>query len=789
MKKINARSTALAVPLTWAVIALSFGYIPALADSNNAADALINAFTSNCSSWGETLSTALFQATSLEDAIKTMKNDPTCQGYYTTILQDVNAQAAALTAAGATNRKTLPGYVEDLQAEILNEQAKGSAKDTTYIASLEQELYAKKIELFKSKFDTDYQRRQQSMAIAANLYRQSSTIMQGLAANAECVGKYPNIAAQIGGQVMQSSSQFANDLAGSTLLATGGIIDNFVKMYRDYGLAKTLKDITDEKFGVGIGCALEGLSSTYCQARDLMRVANANKLLQEKVAACLPPASPFAGVSLVGRDLNDFVKWVQDLDSGSRATSSTHASLKGAAKSLQSRLSILQDSLDGTIYTTLKDLERTGGYDPRDPGKVNKMIGLIKNLEVTILNNINKIEQGQGYTSQSTGPLGDAFARDTRCGVLTYFYTKGLDRVCPTSTTTEACEECIKKKYFGSKDLIPPTIEQLNGTLENLFAEGLKYVTDQNSLVNSNDPQLALAKVSAWREDGRKVEHFLLNAKNYLESLLKDPDPKSLFKTQSVRALVVQALDHVNKAKERLEHPSTKVVNDKTVLDPKSDVTYLSNLLAPINDVYYLPKEILFIANQDINDKVNRGKIDSGLALLIKSTTTDALNEFTKGYVDIEKTTRQAESAQLVAEKNLKTLWKAFDGPIVERLKYLSKSNSTAAKRNLAMFCAQLTLIPGAPKLELPPTILGSIPIIGILAEKEVDLRKYCKGERYKSKYANANIDLDFDALSKLKFEDRECAIHDYFKKAKLEGLKLKQQPEPPTRAPSTATK
>jgi|GEM_PF-3420672 len=724
-----------------------FVSVSARAESYDPTDDLIAAFGGQCSSSGDLTDAALSQSGALKGVISAIKNDTACQSLIP-LANNMETDLAA-TLQNRSEEENLGHNVDDLNAALQVELAKPS-RDLTYIGALQAELASERIQLVRAKQDTSRSLKQKPNVAAQNFYAHSTAFLDGLAASSDCVNKHPNILAQAGAQILKSSADFASGMTGSVLLTAGGAIDHFVQFIRNYEISKAQRGLINARMSHALGCTFEGLASTYCRARDLRLVVEANKNAQTQ-ASCGTVAE---GTNLLSRDLAAFQAFVDSIYAGSPASGAATATEKTGVITLRSGLENLKVTLDGDTSGGEKNYESS--HTPAE--KNNATRALLQKLTNDVIQKMNVNLSVNGGNYSQTGPIGDTFSSDPTCGVLTYYYTRGASQACIRDVSdgfdpSTSCMTCINRK-FPTAGL--PTIAEIKTTSKTILGFGNDYVSRQEGIYKQNNPQLALSTSETYGPNQKSARDFLANATTYLEHLKAEPGGIYSGTGSQMRKTIDNSLDRIKKVQESLD------ASRSGTGDPADTTKNIVGLVAPGSDTNYIPRELSLIVKQDLDTKLAAGKIDPQLSLILELSTSDSLSEFMDSYKGLESIRTQIRDAKRLTRENLDSVGKIFGENINDILQKMTKDaeGSPDAKDDLALFCVQTLLIPAAPKVE------------------GANVTKYCKNTSYKPLDSKSKS-LDFNDLAQKSYDERACSVYDFYRRERLKGLGVQNHSSP----------
>ncbi len=713
------------------------------ADGYDPTNDLFFAFGSRCKGKGPINNQAFNDGAGLKYVIENIRDDNTCKGISGALsdIEALNIPQLLKEKVADNDLEYMSMQANDLDLAIQSE-SKSATPDTDYITALKTELVTTKVNIAKSQKTSNQEKMKRRLETIDNFQKYSNVLFSRLKQSDQCLTKNPNLSAQIGAQVLGLSSTLASGMVGSLMLATGNMIDNFVSFFRERNIGNKIRGITNNRIGEAIGCSFEALGYTYCQARDVETVINFNKNKTENKAT---NPSWLDGVGIIGQDVQSYMDWVTQIDSGAPAGTTGRASDKKSALSLQNDLRSAKIDLDGILNTA----KRTVAQSPNKSDALRKAL----NDMALKMQPKNTYDSNSGTNTQS-GPFLSLFSSDTSCGPYIYLYSKGADRVRKDNGTV-SCTTYVASQY--------PTLPDINTevglTIDSLVAEATQNVNIDLSQVNESNPNLVLSKVDSKSQNRRSAREFLNSAVAYLDNLLKDTNSIAKKKNQKdliekTRSQILNALTII----EKIDEPAEQIAQNghRQPADPAKKIADLAKELIPQGDTFAVPKALSEIINQDIDQKISLGQIDDNLAALMQLSSNDSLGELIKFYIGLEAAKTQSRSAKELSKSNLTALGSIFSENLEGRMEKLSKDSKDDpdAKDSLALLCMQSLAVPDSPKIG------------------DVDVGKYCSGKTYSSIYEKSGIKMDYNDLSKKGYPEKACAVYDFYRKSYLYGLK-----------------
>ncbi|MGE4233461.1 MAG: hypothetical protein AB7F43_09050 [Bacteriovoracia bacterium] len=712
-------------------------------------DDMLAAFGQNCSMYGELTSKALTQTEALKGVLKSIRDDSDCKGI-ASALDSLNASINPdLFLTSNLHEKIYEqnkSVASELELALNQELSLGSAGDPNYILALQTELATRRIELHDQRRQPYLDRYAGKLETIKSFQLYSVQLFEALKSSSKCTSKYPNLVAQIGAQVLGLSSGFSSSgLVGTAMLATGVALDHFFEFLRDYGIQRSVNKLVRTRKTIALGCMLEGLARTWCEARDLQKVIRTNKSMNSDINL----APEWSGVDLVARDLISFQRWAVQLTAGSQASSVAQAQEKKEGADLENAAKKMTYDLQAVVATA--KLTLASDVDK----KINRK-SLLQETYASLDNVIQRFVRTVSWEGGSEiitkGPLYSLFIEDVHCGPLVYLYSAGQERKC--SVPIRDGESCLLTCIASSPYALPTTnddkaIEDINSrfasldsTVRNLLGLSALEVARKVALVKENNSQLVLAETMTQSENNRTTVDFFKNAKKYLERVIQEePDLYQI----PLKGTVDKALRRVSAALERIQNPSES---------PDSDLLELASILTPKGDAFDLSREISLIVKQDIDHRLRMHKLDRALSAIMLLSNSDGLGQLLRNYVGFDAADAQAAAAQSIAHESLDIAGEFFKEDLIEILKDLetkAKTNSHNARQVLALACMRTLLIPSFNRWE----------------EKE-DVLSICKNRSYYSVHDTAKLELNFNSLHNRFMEYRVCSVYDFFRKSRM---------------------
>lgn len=717
-------------------------------------DDLMFAFGSRCKGRGPINSVSSRDGASLKHIIDGIKDDSACKGVAGALkdIESLNISQVLRDRVAENDFDYLSTQSSDLELAIATE-SKNTTVDTDYLIALKTELVKTKINIVKSRKLANQERTKTRLKTVENVQSYSSLLFSRLQQSDKCLVDKPNLAAEIGAQVLAIGSTLSSGLVGSLLLATGNIIDNFVSFFRNRNISNKMKVITNNRIGEAIGCSFEGLAYTYCQARDVDTIVKFNKNRTQN-----PPNAPswLDGVGVIGESGAAYTEWINRVDSGTAPTTLGRASDKKVGILLGTDLKVAKTDLEGLLNSSKRIVEQSS--DKAD-ATASALIALATKISQSC-NSFNQCSPG--------GPFAGTFSSDPSCGALVYLYSKGTEKGRKGDLNKTTCVGYVNDNFPN-----PPDIDtEVGPIIDKLIEATTKTVNITVSQSNESNPDKVIAQLEDVR-DGHTAKQFLTSALAYLDNLLEDKT--SISRNQNQRDLILKTKAQITNtfailARTKEVDPANPTGKKITVLASKKLADVASELTLGGNDSNAVPAALKVIIDQDIEQRISVGQIDDNLAALMHLSSTDGLGELLRYNNGLDAAKDQARNARTASKKNLEAMANVFSENLSVQFEKLNKESKTDrdAADSLGLLCMQSLSVPDAPKVG------------------EMDVSKYCSGRTYQGIYEKPELKMDYNELSKKPFEERTCAVYDFYRKSYLYGLKGKRPATTSGKAVST---
>lgn len=700
-------------------------------------DDMFGVFGSRCESYsGPLVHTALSQAGQFRGIIESIKDDKACQGISSALLpiEMMLADNLSKPTAAEIEVRRLRAQIQDVEILLASELA-ASGSDPNYIDRIKDLLYTKKLEMVSEQSRSSYEKETIRRNSIDTFRVYTNSLLAHLGQNLTCLNNHPNLIAQIGAQLLATSSSFVAGATGSALLATGAILDSFVSFLRNLKYSRHIRALNQSRLNAAIHCAIESLSATYCQARDVESVVDFN--LQYRLRP-KPNDLSWKGLELVASELPAFNSWANRLNSGSLVSSEAQANERKEAKSLELNFLGYQYDIEAEFSRNERKNGDSGGSDTDREILIDALTSILRGGIVSVTHTSTSM-------TEKPGPFFSSFVTDRSCGPVTFLYTAGKQRVCETNDKdSENCKACARKLVNGTV----PKYGDLKGALTKLMAEATAFVASEVALVNETNHQLVLTESTRQKINRKSALDFIRGGIKYLQYLVDNPESHP---GEPLLSSIRNALARLQQGEQILKNPTP---------DPKKDVTELTKIFVPSSDVFYVANEFREIVRQLLDKKINEGKLDENLAHVLQLSSGDSLSTVIENAFGVTGAKMQVNNAQQITLDTLTVMADLFSENVTEALEEVKPErfeNIIKYENALSVHCVRSLLAPQSP------VINGK------------DLRTICQNRVLYDAYPQSGIQVSYNDYSKpgIPIPKRICLLYDFFRKSRVYEMSL----------------
>jgi len=717
-------------------------------------DDLIGAFGAQCRSIDQYTMQALSQSTALMNIVESMKNDTSCDSIRTALMNSQNAgqQVASLLA---------PKVASDTSAETDRQlgqllAAYQAETDTTLKSDMATNLASLQVQSIMLKGGAESQRRQLLYSGMGQLATYNDNLFSALNAGTECLQKRPGLVLQIAAQALSMSSNFVSMPLSPAVLGAGLIIDHLVTYLKNYKFQKVLTHINNARIGIAVGCAMESIASTYCEARDAENLISSYRPIKGTDPLA---TADWAGYRILNRDMGQFTSWVERIAAGSPATNTAQTDAKSQGDLLDAGLRIAKQRLPSVVQTGKVKLANLTSTDPTQLKALQIIVlrGVIKDLISGISAFV--LSSNSSYSSSSSSglisfsPFYNLFLFDLVCGPQTYLYEGTLVAQPAALIQQGSCS----KTYLDTE---VPAIKDIEARVKNLLVQASASVASEVRLYRENDPFDVLAKSELEGPALGSAQTIIQRMLDYLNGL----------EGQYPNLIPPDTHDMIEDTKTRLGNSSVKLAKVGLQEGGKQDlVAAIRDQLAPEQDEFYIANRFRDVVNWELSQKVKNGTLESVISNIIQLSTSDQVGALdTTGSVDLDHMQQtDIPTAQSLTIGNLESVDAIFGGTLNDHFESLEKEfkklNAASLSRSITLLCMQATVLPDGLKSKMA-------------------LARYCQGRkmvsnitapRSQARLANGPpIELSFDDVMSKPFDERVCKYYDFQRKSRLASLK-----------------
>ncbi len=691
------------------------------AESNDPTNDMLQLFGGKCLTSGPNAQTAQNQANNLVGVVESLRANTKCNGISAALTNFQNATEEFNAYKKNAAVAELEGSVSDIELAIASEKKGGN--DATYLASLNVELARSRIDLISKKRSQDYKSSAGKNDAIKNVDAYVKALLTQLSTAKECPERQ-NVSGQLAGHIMALSSNIVAGPTASFLLFGSSILESALNYFRNSGLSEAIKTVALAKRSEAVGCSLENIAHTYCQARDVSNLVDA----QTEANVCVDCLTN-KGLKILSKDLSAFIEWANRLSSGSAAHTNGQAMEKKEAIRLDAKFRLIRTDL----LTKLATNERT--YNETPPAEQKKALTVAADdIAKFIANNIAQMDCSTGSCAEAPGIFSQDFTTDPKCGAHAYLFTNGQQDSCKKTTESESCLACVTRMGFA-----PQPFDKMQKTVNDLLIGSKARIDKEVSRSIETDHLLVLAKLNSPVGVGNKTaKEFLENTVAYFDDRLKDP--KSILKQNP------PLLQAITKSKADILE-ALKTLSTGTNFN-ESDLAKISNLIIPANDIFHIGNNLNELVQQEFAEKAKQSNAKPDeMKWLIEYSINETMDQLMAIYGNADNISSQSDLTKSMTIATLNSMGKLFSSTMSERITQLQGEKTP---RLSALYCIRTALIPDLAKNE--------------------ELKNSCKGQVYTSKEPGAGaISMNYDTIvAEADDNKRICSIYDFTRKVSL---------------------
>lgn len=641
----------------------------ALADSSVL---LMNAFGDQCYSIGEHSIQSNRQAHDLRAAIEAVRSDRVrCSGVVSAFDAFQNSVQAYNGMDRASYIASLEGNIQDLSAALLQEKQLGASADASYIIELQRSLSDHRLDLINARQSQDISQRPVQIAALQNIYSYSRGLMNAIQQNGPCIEGHPALAGQVGAQLVSLAGNFSSSLVAGGIVAGASLINQLITFLSNRGLDKELRNLADSSRTNAIGCAIEGVSRSFCQARDYISIVQA----ETTGTVCDSCEKQEKGLQVLRTELEAYSEWVRRLSAGSPAATQGQASDRNQANLLQEKSDSFNNTIDAILSEGARDIEESSDKMLARQALASSISSAIAAASVQ--------SQSCGATgcTLSTGFLGRLFPTDPTCGPFAFVYSQGTSRTCP-KTPGEECSQCILRSF----PTIPDT-DQMRTVVDKIKLEGQREVARLRQRYIETNPLAAISEADTRGANNKSARDFLVNSKAYFESRLGDPE--------SATALPGALKQEVTEARDRIDR-ALAILNKSTGFT-SSDVSSLSQELIPANTLFFISDTLNRLVQREYAKSLSQASgVNPAVAAMVQFSVRETVGQLLAQYRNPTQAEAQAETAQAQSLSTLGSISQVFGSQLEAAITELAASgrSPTLLAVNCLRYAALTSQVP-----------------------------------------------------------------------------------------------
>ncbi len=724
----------------------------ALTQSDQLADTLeLLEATEACDAMASSTNTLLSSIQSLESLNQSETNIEKLNTKLTGFEEQLEIEKANLIATHIQNFTIInPGAT---QSQI-DASVAGFVPSSNLLSDLELRVNELKLDLFSGQLDSGFAQNSQELRndkiklIGSNI----NSLLGAISTSNSCTNSNESIAPAIISNVLGVASTALTGVAGIAVGISAKLLAGSRDLIRNMKYKSARRRIDIEKMKEAIPCSFQGITETYCKARDTKNLIDfyaENELNTECIGGECDLLK--TGISLLSKKTSVLNSWVNLILSGA---SPRNEGLLGPYRSaiyLRAAFDDVKQVLEGMINGARYQLSLPG------VDAVSVKRELMEKLAKKVSDNTQETERRSGST-----PFSRFFQKDPRCGAWAYFFKPNLDpsnaedRTLGISSDLD-CGENARSEYSAAIDVsvLQERIKVMNEETSKTVAFEIQLVSEENT---SNILMKYNAKDNIFKTSPRifvkKALSYYGKFEKYIEDKALDRPllvslitraKKQLLKTQKIvyaQNCTDLDSDSLNNTTASLSKEQELRRNENCDLNAEK-LANLSLTLAPNQQVLSVENSLRSIFREHVEMVKDSGDItDESILLILNSSSEDGSNILVRNSLNTQQVYEDAMTAMSITHGNLQNFWKNFSKSIVRVLKKIKEDKNSFL---LGKICVSAAIAP-------------------ITKSQKRKIEKYCAGSVYKSTSRQIK-DIKYNDIVNLEFEDKACDLYNFKRK------------------------
>lgn len=705
----------------------------------DAAQSLLNTFSSGCKSYGPWADTALVHSKGLMSAVQELQAKEECRGLSNALsnAQDLSAEIQKLRGDPLKTQ-----YKQDQETKRLLLLELQSSQDPNYQQALIPLIAQADTHLAQAS--AAYSQQSPNGRVTDGL-TQVSKYLKGLLEDqslGRCITLYPELGVQIGVQALAVGGSFLTPAAGAATSMVGSLLSGIMTFLRRYAFDQAIYKIETGQMALALTCALETMENTYCSADDRYRLARLNA---ESYYQQWAPKNFWRGLDLWSNRLPALLKWISKISTGAKPSDPSSADRQNKVWDRLNQLAGIERSVQGQIATTYQLI----ALSPADSEKI------IRRALGTIEDNMGFYLNGPPPST----PVKDVYP--TRTHVLYTLVGIPLTpaECTPGSSSGPSCKD---------EQTIPLPVEGFLGVekgSQRIFDSVRRLLSSDLHLVIDLDPLGLLAEATQRSTLGKTsplevmqdLVLFLDQSEAYLQLDNSKNNKLELALIADTKATLTRVIDSITNAK-------------GTVADGQRLISDLFENLQLIHGVDFIADRLYRHIKWNFNLRIERGDVPKNIRDILMAGGSDAAIAFDfSAQGGLDNLLGDVVNSHVVTQQNLKNFISYYSRGFNKVMKRLRKN---AVRANEA---------PGALKSENYQLLSRLCVLLASTATEwpdHIDPR-LCSGMGIKSMYPGFTRKLSFEELKaeldeKVPLNKRICQYRDFLRQSALFGTTYK---------------
>ncbi len=488
----------------------------------------VTGFNGGCPSFGVSMQNAIEKVRRTQTLLEQLKSSTQCQGIQSSlnVTNRLDQELQRLSSPNVQDILRLQNDIEELTllANTLPSSSLATNEfNNNLLLRVSDELAVKRVELAikVSKDDSDqlsYFKRHRRYGTLPEIQTVLTDLSQQLPHLETCVSGKPNTFAQVVGNLLPAVAMLGNPAFGVAASSVGPLMTKLSNYISSRRYNVFIRDLEKIQMEMAIGCAIENIQFSVCEAKDGMHLiewaaTEEFKKTQKKSEQSLA----WQGYHLLTKELGTLSSWIESIQNGQTPQKIEDSTFNNSTDMIEYFYRTAKSTIDGYINEANRDVQ--GKTDQQNRG-----LELLERIYVEMVGTPNAVQVRT-----------NVFLRIVAKNELACFLVgkSPNDFVSPGSQDSSSSDDCLSLVRNPTKKSILPL--NLVDTIAQRFTDMVTGSNLSTGIGAENilasilaerrvaDPVNILMKCTIADDDMSSPCDVLHELADWLEAILEDP--------------------------------------------------------------------------------------------------------------------------------------------------------------------------------------------------------------------------------------------------------------------------